>query len=46
MIHFPIDELKQHIREVILPSSKVDTDVDSLLKTVLSSDAAVVETGE
>ena len=43
MIYFPIAELKQRIREVILQSSKVDTDVDSLLKTVLCSDAAVRE---
>ena len=43
MINFTIDELKQQIIDVILPSSKADTDVDSLLKTVLCSDAAVIE---
>ena len=46
MINFTIDELKQQIRDAILPSSKIDAYVDSLLKTVLCSDAAVIETSE
>ena len=46
MINFTIDELKQQIIDVILPSSKADTDVDSLLETFLCSDTAVIETSE
>ena len=46
MINFTINELKQQIRDVILPSSMADTDVESLLKAILFSDAAVIETSK
>ena len=40
-INFTIDELRQQIKDVILPDSKKDTDIDSLLQKVLCPDAAV-----